>query len=147
MSSSDKFYLVREDVLPDAVLKTYEAKMLLASGDMSTIHDAVKKVGISRSAYYKYKDGIFAYEQLQREKMVTLSMNLWHQSGVLSHVLVKVAEMEGNVLAIHQSIPLQGIANVVLTVDSSKPLESWHEWIQSLKQMEGVHKVEVVGQG
>ncbi|OGX68557.1 MAG: hypothetical protein A2189_06035, partial [Paenibacillus sp. RIFOXYA1_FULL_44_5] len=115
----ERYYLVREDILPEAVLKTMQAKELLARGEVKTVHDAVERVGLSRSAFYKYKDGIFPLTKMERETIVTISMDLEHRSGVLSKVLSKIAELNGNVLTIHQSIPLQGMANVVLSVDTS----------------------------
>jgi chorismate mutase len=119
MAAQEKFYLVREDILPEGVLKAAQAKELLARGEARTIHDAVEHVGLSRSAYYKYKDGIFPYSKMERERIATVSMDLEHRSGILSKVLALIANHEGNVLTIHQTIPLSGMANVVISVDTS----------------------------
>jgi chorismate mutase len=147
MTVQEKFYLVREDILPEGVLKTVQAKELLARGEVKTIHDAVEQVGLSRSAFYKYKDGIFPLNKLERERIVTISMDLEHRSGILSKVLAMIAGLEGNVLTIHQTIPLQGMANVVISVDTSMMGENWGELLEKLQRQDGVRRAAVIGQG
>jgi len=134
----EQYYLVREDILPEAVLKTVQAKELLAQGTVKTIHDAVDQVGLSRSAFYKYKD---------RERIITISMDLEHRSGILSKVLVLIADLEGNVLTIHQSIPLQGMANAIISVDTSSMGEKINELLNILRKQEGVIRTAIIGQG
>lgn len=143
----ERYYLVSEQILPEAVLKTAQAKELLSKGKVKTIHEAVDQVGLSRSAFYKYRDGVFAQNQLARESIATISMLLEHRSGILSKVLSMIAEMEGNVLTIHQTIPLQGVANVVITVETSKMAEKLDELVDALRAEEGVQRAVVLGQG
>jgi len=143
----NRYYLVREDILPEAVLKTMQVKELLAGGKAKTVHEAVDQVGLSRSAFYKYKDGIFPLSRLDRERIVTISMDLEHRSGILSKVLATVAGLEGNVLTIHQTIPLQGMANVVISVDTSLMGERFPELLDILQKQDGVNRVAIVGQG
>lgn len=142
-----RYFLVREDILPDALLKTMEAKRLLEGGKAQTINEAVEKVGLSRSAFYKYKEGIFALDQLDQEQIVTVSMDLQHKSGMLSQVLALIAEYSGNVLTINQSIPLQGKANAVISMDTSRMGERLSAFVESLQQLEGVSHARIVGQG
>jgi len=144
---SQRYYLVREDVLPEAVLKTMQAKELLAQGKVRTIHEAVEQVGLSRSAFYKYKDGIFPLSRLERERIVTISMDLEHRPGLLSRVLATIAGLDGNVLTINQTIPLQGMANVVISVDTSMMNDRLTELLNALKRQEGVGNATIVGQG
>jgi chorismate mutase len=143
----EQYYLVREDILPEAVLKTVQAKELLAQGAVKTIHDAVDQVGLSRSAFYKYKDGIFTLSKLDRERIITISMDLEHRSGILSKVLALFAGLEGNVLTIHQSIPLQGMANAVISVDTSLMGEKINVLLSTLRKQEGVIRAAIIGQG
>jgi chorismate mutase len=143
----EQYYLVREDILPEAVLKTVQAKELLAQGGVKTIHDAVDQVGLSRSAFYKYKDGIFPLSKLDRERIITISMDLEHRSGILSKVLTLIAGLEGNVLTINQSIPLQGMANAVISVDTSFMGEKINELLSALHRQEGVKRAAIIGQG
>ena len=112
VGKTNDFLIVSKNILPEAILKTAKAKELLAKGDVYTINDAVERVGLSRSAYYKYKDGVFPFYEASREKIITISLILENKAGVLSHVLNFIASFKGNVLTINQGIPLQGIANV-----------------------------------
>ncbi|ANS75490.1 ACT domain-containing protein [Paenibacillus yonginensis] len=143
----ERYYLVREDILPEAVLKTLQVKQLLASGNVKTVHEAVEQVGLSRSAFYKYKDGIHQLNQLERDRIVTISLDLEHRSGILSQMLALVAGFGGNVLTINQSIPLQGVANVVISVETSRLTEELDEMLSKLRSVTGVKKVQIVGQG
>lgn len=147
MNQSLRYYLVREDILPEALLKTVQAKEWLARGEVKTVHEAVEKAELSRSAFYKYKDGIFPLSNLERERIVTISMDLEHRSGVLSKVLAMIAELEGNVLTINQTIPLQGMANVVISVETPVASESIHMLLDRLRGQDGVKRAAVIGQG
>ncbi|ANE48922.1 ACT domain-containing protein [Paenibacillus swuensis] len=124
-----------------------QAKDLLNRGEVRTIHEAVDRVGLSRSAFYKYKDGIFTLNKLERERIVTISMDLEHRSGILSKVLGLVADFEGNVLTINQTIPLQGLANVVISVDTSFMVDRLSLLLDTLELQDGVKKAHVIGQG
>jgi chorismate mutase len=145
---TERYFLVREDILPEAVVKTMQAKELLARGEAKTVHEAVEAVGISRSAFYKYKDGIHPLNKLERERLVTLSMDLEHRSGILSRVLAVIAGLEGNVLTIHQTIPLQGMANVVLSVDTTHMgASNAARLMDVIRHQDGVRKASMIGQG
>ncbi|MCM3712664.1 ACT domain-containing protein [Halalkalibacter oceani] len=147
MASRKSFYLVREDMLTDAMEKTLEAKELLHSGKVKKINEAVHKVGLSRSAFYKYKDGIFPFHTMVREKIITLSIILVDRSGSLSQLLGKVAETGANVLTINQTIPLQGRAHMTLTIDTAPMKLEFDEVMEWLEGLEVVEKVEMVGSG
>ncbi|WP_281891117.1 ACT domain-containing protein [Paenibacillus sp. YYML68] len=142
-----RFFLVREDMLPEALVKTVQAKSLLARGDVKTIHEAVEQVELSRSAFYKYKDGIFPLSKLERDRIVTISLDLEHRSGILSKVLSLIAGLEGNVLTIHQTIPLQGIAGVVISVEMTRMDMDVSTLLDRLRGMDGVSRAIVTGQG
>nr|WP_275983930.1 ACT domain-containing protein [Paenibacillus hamazuiensis] len=146
-TQQERYYLVREDMLPEALLKTIQAKELLARGEVKTIHEAVDKVDLSRSAFYKYKDGVFPLNRLERERIVTISMDLEHRAGILSRVLAMIAGLEGNVLTIHQTIPLQGMANVVISVDTSMMGEQLAVLLEKLRDQDGVRRASLIGQG
>lgn len=143
----ERYYLIREDILPEAVLKTLQVKQLLASGNVKTVHEAVEQVGLSRSAFYKYKDGIHLLNQLEREQIATVSLDLEHRSGILSQMLTLIASYGGNVLTINQSIPLQGVANVVISVETSRLTEEFDDLLDKLRSVVGVKRVQVIGQG
>ncbi|UVI28108.1 ACT domain-containing protein [Paenibacillus spongiae] len=143
----ERYFVVREDILPEAIVKTIQVKDMLQRGEASTVHEAAERVGLSRSAFYKYKDGVYTLNQLQRERIVTISMDLEHRSGVLSKVLGLLAGSEGNVLTINQTIPLQGLANVVISMDTSGMNDGLSELVEAIRRQEGVRKASVIGQG
>ncbi|HJV44295.1 MAG TPA: ACT domain-containing protein [Bacillota bacterium] len=143
----EKFYLVRDDILPEAIQKTIEAKKLLESGEAGTIHEAVERVGLSRSAYYKYKDGIFPFNAMMKQMIITLSLQLEHRAGVLSGVLMFIAGKGGNILTINQTIPLQGIANLALSVDTGLLSLSTTDFMDELGELDGVRKAMIIGRG
>ncbi|MFB9279201.1 ACT domain-containing protein [Cohnella cellulosilytica] len=144
---TERYFVVREDLLPEGILKTEQAKELLRRGDAATVHEAAERVGLSRSAYYKYKDGVYLLEQASRESLATLSMDLEHRSGVLSKVLGILASSEGNVLTISQSIPLQGMANVVISIDTGGMGGTLPELLERLRSQDGVKRASVIGRG
>ncbi len=140
------FYIVNKEVLPEAILKTAVVKELLAKGEALTVNEAVDRVGISRSAFYKYRDGIFPFYKANDEKIITLSLILEHRTGILSSVLNTVAQMKGNILTINQGIPLQGMAVVTMSMETAEIAVNIAEIIQKLQLLDGLKKVELVGQ-
>lgn len=145
-TKSKDFYIVSKDILPEAILKTAQAKELLAKGEAFTVNEAVEVVNLSRSAFYKYKDGVFPFYQASKEKIITISLILDHHTGVLSHVLTSVASLSGNILTINQGIPLQGVANVTISIDTAGMTGNPEELLEKFGKMEGVKKVELIGQ-
>jgi len=144
---TDQFYLVREDMLPDAMLKTVEAKKLLDSGKDYRINEVVQKVQLSRSAFYKYKDGIFPFHTMVKEKIITLSIYLEDQSGSLSKLLSMVAHTGANVLTINQTIPLQGRATITITIETAAMNSDVTILLNKIESLESVVKVELIGSG
>ncbi|MDG5786425.1 ACT domain-containing protein [Evansella sp. AB-P1] len=144
---TDQFYLVREDMLPEAMLKTVEAKHLLESGKCEKINTAVKQVNLSRSAFYKYKDGIFPFHTMVKEKIITLSIHLEDRSGALSRLLSLVAQTGANVLTINQTIPLQGRATITLSIETAAMNAEVTELVKKIEQLDSVVKVELIGSG
>ncbi len=142
-----KFYLVREDILPEAMKKTLEAKELLERGKVDSVWEAVQKVDLSRSAFYKYRDTVFPFHTIVKERIITLFFHLEDRSGTLSHLLSEVATHHCNILTIHQTIPLQGRANVTLSLNVTDLTISLDDLLGKLRRLEFVEKVEVLGSG
>ncbi|MFP7299816.1 ACT domain-containing protein [Neobacillus niacini] len=142
-----KFYLIREDVLPEAMKKTLDVKEMLERGKAESIWDAVQQVDLSRSAYYKYRDTVFPFSTVVKERLVTLFFHLEDRSGTLSKLLGVVAASGCNVLTIHQTIPLQGRANVTLSLNTTDISTDIDELLSELRKLEFVEKVEVLGTG
>jgi len=141
----ERYFLVKSSILPEAVRKTVEAKELLERGEASTVNEAVAKVGISRSAYYKYKDGVFPYYAASRGKIVTIALILEHRAGILSGILNALAREGANILTINQSIPLRGLANVSISIETAEMKTDLESLLLTLRKAEGARKVEVVG--
>ncbi|WP_409301918.1 ACT domain-containing protein [Peribacillus sp. SCS-155] len=142
-----KFYLIREDVLPEAMKKTLDAKEMIERGRAESVWEAVQKVDLSRSAFYKYRDTVFPFHTVVKEKLITLFFYLEDRSGTLSQLLGVVASSGCNVMTIHQTIPLQGRANVTLSLNTSGMTMEIEELLSKLRKMEFVEKVEVLGSG
>ncbi|HVJ48094.1 ACT domain-containing protein [Desulfitobacterium sp.] len=140
------FLMVSKDILPDAIVKTAQAKELLAKGDCNTVNDAVERVRISRSAFYKYKDGVFPFYEASKEKIITISLILENIAGVLSNTLNFIASFQVNVLTINQGIPLQGVANVSISFETAEMVDTPESLLAGLSEIEGVRKIEVIGQ-
>ena len=140
------FYLVREEILPEAIKKTIKVKELLKRGEARTINDAVEKMELSRSAYYKYKDYVFPFYEASKEKIVTLALLLEHKPGVLSRVLNTIANDKGSVLTINQGIPLQGMANATISLETADMIVDLEALLDKLRLIEGVKRLEVLGQ-
>lgn len=141
-----KFLKVREDILPEAIRKTAQVKELLARGEAATVNEAVEKVDLSRSAFYKYKDGVFPFFEASRGRIITLSLLLEHKSGVLSTVLNTIARVKGNILTINQNLPLQGMANATISLETDQMVEGLDTLMSSMEAIDGVKNVELVGQ-
>lgn len=142
-----RFFLVREDVLPEAMKKTIDAKELLERGKATSIWDAVQQVDLSRSAFYKYRDTVLPFHTVVKEKIISLFFYLEDEKGALSKLLGIVAVNKCNVLTIHQTIPLQGRANVTLSLDITNMTVDIDELLTQLRRLEFVVKVEVLSSG
>lgn len=138
-----KSYIVREDILPEAILKTAQAKEMLMRGDALTVNEAVERAGLSRSAFYKYRDGVLPYTREDKEKVTAMTLILEHRSGVLSNVLNAVAAMKGNIVSINQSMPVQGVAVATMNVNTTL-IRDIGGLVDNLQAQEGVKKVEIV---
>lgn len=116
MQDIQQLVVVDSKVLPEIYLKVLEAKRMLARGDTKSSVDACKTVGISRSAYYKYKDSIFFYEEKLTNKIITLYAVLKDEPGVLSNILSSLYELGANVLTVNQNIPIDSVATVTISI-------------------------------
>lgn len=145
MKREKKFYLVREDILPAAILKTVRAKELMAQRGSIPVSEALEQVGLPRSTFYKYRDGVFSFLDTGTMKIINLSLELRHQSGTLSKVLNYVASQSGNILTINQNLPLRGMANVTLSVDIEELRIGVEELLAGLEGIDGVLHSELIG--
>lgn len=138
MGAPGKYYIVDSSVLPEIFTKVVAVKELLATGEARTINEATANVGISRSAFYKYKDTVRPFNDMLSGRIITLRLTLRDQPGVLSHVLQDIASMGGNVLTINQSVPAGGVAEVSLDVETSALRVSLEELLNGIRIITGV---------
>lgn len=143
-SDGTTYYIVKAEALPEVFLKTIEVKELLKKGEVSTIFEAVEKVGISRSAYYKYKDYIFPLYEMNTGRIITIALMLNHAPGVLSEVLNQIAQASGSVLTINQNIPVHGVANVTISLELKNMTIHVDKLIQRIEKIPGVKKVNIL---
>ena len=147
--NSQRKYIVIGSILPEAILKTAETKELLNKTPSLTINEAVRQVGISRSAFYKYRDGIFPFYEATKERLITIQIHMDHQTGVLSTCLNLIADTGANILTINQGIPLQNLARVTISFEVSNEISENNGvemLLENLYDVEGVIKVELIGQ-
>lgn len=140
------FFLVKEEILPEAIKKTIKVKEMLKRGEARTINEAVDAVDLSRSAYYKYKEYVFPFYEASRDKIVTISFLLEHRNGVLSQLLNIISQANGSVLTINQGIPLQGVANATVSFETATLNMDLEALIDELRMATGVRKLEILGQ-
>jgi chorismate mutase len=145
MKDTSKFYMVRADLLPESIVKTAQAKDMLARGEVDNILTAVERLDMARSTFYKYKDGVFSFHNADNLGIINISLLLRNLSGVLSVVLNCIAQLKGNILTINQNLPLHGVAYVTLSLSMEEASLSVNEMLTRLNQIDGVISVEVIG--
>ncbi len=140
-----KFYLIREDVLPESVIKTLKIKDALKNNSQLSIYDAVKQYGLSRSAFYKYRETIFPVdEKLLDHREFTLILYVNDIVGMLAQVLNTISQLELSVLTIHQSVPMEDKATITLSLNASSSELMIDDVIKALREIEHVSKVELI---
>lgn len=138
------YYVVRQKAVPEVLLKVVEAKRLVESGKVSSVQDAVDEVGISRSSFYKYKDDIFPFHDNAQGTTITITFQMDDETGLLSDVLKIVADCGANILTIHQSIPISGVASLSLSVQVLPTTGDMSKMIEAMEAKPGVHNVKIV---
>lgn len=141
---SNKYLIIDTGILPEVFTKVMRLKELLRIGKVKDISDGVKKVGISRSTYYKYKDFVFTLSEGLTSHKVTLGLMLAHEAGTLSKILDKIASKKGNILTINQDIPINKAASVSITFDASKLDIEINELVDEIAAIKNVIKVDLV---
>ncbi|UDI78096.1 ACT domain-containing protein [Staphylococcus taiwanensis] len=140
-----KFYLIREDVLPESVVKTLKIKDALKNNSELSIYEAVKMFNLSRSAFYKYRETIFPVdEKMLDHREFTLILYVNDVVGTLAQVLNTVSNLELSVLTIHQSVPMEEKATITLSLSAKDTSLSIDEIIVTLRNIEHVSKVELI---
>lgn len=145
MADNRRYFVVTEKAVPDVLLKVVEAKRLLDIQKSATVQEAVEAVGISRSSFYKYKDDIFPFHEQARGKTITFIIQMDDERGLLSTVLQTIARFHGNILTIHQSIPINGVATLTLSVDILPGRGNTEAMVEDIERTEGIHYLKLQG--
>lgn len=139
-----KYFVVKQKAVPDVLLKVVQAKKLLESERAITVQEATEKAGISRSSFYKYKDDIFPFYDNTKGKTVTFVVQMDDEQGRLSDLLHIVALYKANILTIHQSIPVNGVATLTLSVEVLADTGNVSDMIEKMEEQKGVHYVKIL---
>ena len=145
MPEQNQYFVLKKKAVPEVLLKVVEAKRLLESERAATVQDATDAVGISRSSFYKYKDDIFPFHENTKGKNITFVMQMDDEPGLLSDVLAVIADYHANVLTIHQTIPINGIASLTLSIDILPSTGDTMEMFEGLEKLSGIHYLKILG--
>ena len=144
MANSPKYYIVEASALPEVFLKVAESKRLLQTGEATTVNEATKLTGISRSAFYKYRDAVLPFQNMMTGRIITFQFMLQDQKGQLSSLLSIFAEHKANIQTINSVIPTNGCALVTITAETIDLTISLEELLAAVRQLSGVIKAEVL---
>lgn len=139
-----KYFVVKQKAVPEVLLKVVEAKKLLDAEKVLTVQEATDQVGISRSSFYKYKDDIFPFHENAKGRTITMMMQMDDEPGALSEVLGKVAEYNANILTIHQSVPINGIASLTMSIEVLPTTKDLSEMIEQMESQKEIHYVKIL---
>ena len=140
----DRYYVVTKNAVPQVLLKVVEAKQLLDTGRAATIQEAADMVGISRSSFYKYKDDIFPFHDDARGKTITFVLQMDDEPGLLSGLLKLIAEYNANILTIHQTIPVNEMATLTISIEVGPNTGDVSEMIDQIESKSGIHYLKIL---
>ncbi len=144
MAVKSNYFVLKEKAIPEVLLKVVKAKRLIDTGKAASVQEAADAVGISRSSFYKYKDDIFPFHDNSRGMTVTMIIQMDDEPGLLSEVLKSVADYHANVLTIHQSIPVNGVASLSISVDVLPDTGDISEMAEGIEGKTGIHYLKIL---
>ena len=144
MSAKTKYYIIAAEALPEIFIKVAEAKRMIQTGEAATVGAATRQVGISRSAFYKYKDAVQPFNNMKTGHIITFYIMLKDNPGVLSNVLSIFAGSGANILTINQSIPTNGCAAVTVSAETSDMEQTLEELMALITSVDGVVKFDIL---
>ncbi len=145
MSEKAEFYIVRKRAVPDVLRGVVKANQLLASGKARTVNEAVEIAGISRSSYYKFKDDIEEFHDSMDGMTVTISCEINDETGLLARLLGIISGCGANILTIHQSIPISGVADLSISLQIRDNTEDISQMIRKIEALSGVRRIRIMG--
>jgi chorismate mutase len=145
MSEDTGYYLIKKSAVPEVLQKVVEVSKMLASGRAKTVNEAASAVGISRSTYYKYADAVEEFHDSARDTTLTLFAEINDETGLLADMLGIIADSRANILTIHQSIPLNGVASLSISIQILENTDNVSTMVGRLESLDGVRKVRITG--
>lgn len=142
--AESEFFLVKSDMLPEVFVKVMAVKRLLNSGKADSVNEAVQKIGLSRSAYYKYKDAVLPFYETSRGRLVTLIFAVENFPGILSGIINCMARVKANILTINQNIPINGLADVSISVETDRMTVNLENVLDELGRIPGVRSYRIL---
>ena len=144
MAIEPKYYIVEASALPEVFLKVAEAKRLLSVGEASTVNEATQMTGISRSAFYKYRDAVLPFQNMMNGRIITFQLLLHDAPGILSGILTLFAEYKANIITINSIVPTNGCAVVTISAETMDMTIQLEELLQRMRASSSVIKAEVL---
>lgn len=144
MSEDRKYYVIKQKAVPEVLLKVVEVQKILDSDPTKTIQEAAAEVGISRSSYYKYKDDIFPFHDNKQGRNITCVIEIRDCPGIISTILNIFAKYHTNILTIHQSIPINGIGILTLSVDILSITTDVSAMLNEVEQLDRIINVKII---
>ena len=144
MANNPKYYIVEASALPEVFLKVAEAKRLLSTGEAATVNEATKLTGISRSAFYKYRDAVLPFQNMMIGRIITFQLLLQDEQGILSTILNLFAEVKANITTINSIVPTNGCAVVTISAETMDLTVHIEELLRLIRKTPGVIKAEVL---
>ena len=144
MAKETKYYIVEASALPEVFVKVAEAKRLLSVGEASTVGEATQMTGISRSAFYKYRDAVLPFQNMMTGRIITFQLLLHDAPGILSGLLQTFAELKANIITINSIVPTNGTAVVTISAETMNLAVSLEEMLRMLRQNSGIIKAEIL---
>ena len=144
MPTTPKYYIVEASALPEVFLKVAEAKRLLSVGEASTVNEATRITGISRSAFYKYRDAVLPLQNIMTGRIITFQLLLHDAPGILSNILTMFAEYNANIITINSIVPTNGCAVVTISAETMDLTIQLEELLQKMRSAASVIKAEIL---
>ena len=144
MAKDSKYYIVEASALPEVFVKVAETKRILSTGEASTVNDATKITGISRSAFYKYRDAVMPFQSLMAGRLITFQFRLMDEPGVLSAILSEFAQYKANLMTVNSIIPTNGVALVTIIAETTGLTVPLEELLRLFNATPGVVNAEIM---
>lgn len=141
MTKEQQFYLVDFSILPEAIEKTIRVKEMLKSGSSGTINEAVHKVNMSRSAYYKYKDHVASADDDKEDRVVVLFIIMQDDIAVFGRILRRIAKEKQEVLSVNRTKISEKLYSSVITLKTKESAEDMESLYEALKETKGIQSL------